>query len=235
MWLLLYPGWRYGSLWCTNHYPNHRRSETLPTYGVLNQIAVGLGQQPAYGQAVWNSAMNSFPAGMDKTTAIDSFRHQFGLSPLFSHPPGTVFYPSNTFNAPFQPVRSIYLLTSWQANDPLVHYTVGDLTSLTRTNLVLDNLPVPAPLANLGHVNLRYEPWGGNPAAGGYTATTFDLTGQRPFGAPVRLLGLPHQPLVQSERAGASPPRHTLADALPEIVRAPTSATGRRGQATRSL
>ena len=81
----------------------------LPTYGVLNQIQVGLGQQPAYGQAVWNSAMNAFPAGMDKTAAIDSFRNQFGLGQLFSHPVGTVFYPSNTFAAPFQPVRNIYL------------------------------------------------------------------------------------------------------------------------------
>ncbi len=175
-----FPDGRYGSFWCTSHYPTIA-DETLPTYGVLNQIAVGLGEQPAYGQAVWSSAMNSFPAGMDKTTAIDSFRLQFGLSPLFSHPPGTVFYPSNTFNVPFQPVRRIYLLTSWQANDPLVHYTVADLTSLARTNLVLDNLPVPAPLANLGHVNLRYEPWGGNPAAGGYTATTFDLRVKDPL------------------------------------------------------
>ena len=174
------PNGGYGSLWCTNHYPAIA-DETLPTYGVLNQIAVGLGWQPAYGEAVWNSAMNDFPAGMDKAAAIDSFRLQFGLSPLFSHPPGTVFYPSNTFNAPFQPVRSIYLLTAWQANDPLVHYMVGDLTDLTRTNLVLDNLPFPAPTVNLGHVNLRYEPWGGNPTGGPYSTTAFDLTVKDPL------------------------------------------------------
>ena len=174
------PDGAYGSFWCTNHFPN-ATDPNLPTYGVLNQIAVGVGQQPAYGQAVWNSAMNDFPAGVDKSAAIDSFRNQFGLSQLFSHPPGTLFYPSNTFNAPFQPVRSIYLVTSWQANDPLVHYTVGDLTSLTRTNLALDNFPFPAPTANLGHVNLRYEPWGGNPAEGGYTATTFNLTVKDPL------------------------------------------------------
>jgi len=174
------PDGAYGSLWCTNHFPN-AADPTLPTYGVLNQIAVGLGQQPAYGQAVWNSAMNSFPAGMDKTAAIDSFRNQFGLGELFSHPAGTIFYPSNTFAAPFQPVRSIYLVTSWQANDPLVHYTVGDLTSLTRTNLALDNLPAPAPLANLGHVNLRCEPWGGNPAIGSSSPTASDLRVKDPL------------------------------------------------------
>jgi hypothetical protein len=174
------PDGAYGSLWCTNHYPTPN-NESLPTFGVLNQIQVGLGMQPAYGQAVWNSAMNSFPAGMEKPAAIDSFRNQFELGPLFSHPAGTVFYPSNTFASPFQPVRSIFLVTSWQANDPLVHYTVGDLTSLTRTNLVLDNLPTPAPLANLGHVNLRYEPWGGNPAGGSSSTTKFDLRVKDPL------------------------------------------------------
>jgi hypothetical protein len=174
------PDGAYGSLWCTNHYPAVA-DPNLPTFGVLNQIQIGLGQQPAYGQAVWNSAMNSFPAGMDKTAAIDSFRNQFGLGQLFSHPNGTVFYPSNTFASPFQPVRNIYLITSWQANDPLVHYTVGDLTSLTRTNLVLDNLPTPAPIAGLKHVNLRYEPWGGNPASGSSSKTAFDLKVKDPL------------------------------------------------------
>jgi hypothetical protein len=174
------PDGAYGSLWCTNHYPAVA-DPTLPTFGVLNQIQISLGQQPAYGQAVWNSAMNAFPAGMDKPAAIDSFRNQFGLGQLFSHPVGTVFYPSNTFASPFQPVRNIFFVTSWQANDPLVHYTVGDLTSLTRTNLVLDNLPSPAPTANLGHVNLRYEPWGGNPSSGSSSTTASDLRFKDPL------------------------------------------------------
>ena len=173
------PNGSYGSLWCTNHYPTLGDS-SLPTYGVLNQIQIASGQQPAYGQATWNSAMNSFPAGMDKEAAIDSFRNQFGLGPMFTHPPGTVFYPSNTFAAPFQPVRNVFLVTSWQANDPLVHYTVADLTSLTRTNLVLDNLPNPVPTANLRHVNGRYEPWGGNPSAG-VGPTAFNLAVKDPL------------------------------------------------------
>ena len=211
------PDGAYGSLWCTNHYPT-ATDPNLPTYGVLNQIQVGLGQQPAYGQAIWNSAMNAFPAGMDKPAAIDSFRNQFGLGPLFSHPAGMVFYPSNTFAAPFQPVRSIYLVTSWQANDPLVHYTVGDLTSLTTTNLVLDNLPTPAPTANLGHVNLRYEPWGGNPAGGSSSGTVIRPERQRPFDAPVRFLGFPDQQTPERWLAGPRPPRHPLADGLPQVA-----------------
>jgi hypothetical protein len=174
------PDGSYGSMWCTNHYPS-LTDESLPTFGVLNQIQVSMAQQPAYGQAVWNSAMNSFAGGMDKPAAIDSFRNQFGLGPMFSHPAGTVFYPSNTFAAPFQPVRNIFFVTTWQANDPLVHYTVGDLTSLTRTNLVLDTPPTPALMANVGRVNARYEPWGGNPSTGSSSPTKFDLRFKDPL------------------------------------------------------
>jgi hypothetical protein len=168
------PDASYGSLWCTNH-----SSDSLPTYGILNQLQVCFGNQPYYGQADWNSAVNDFPAGMSKTAAVDSFRAQFGQSPMFAHPPGTVFYPSNTFAAPFQPVRNIYLVNSWQANDPLVHYTVGDLTTLTKTNIVLDHITA-AVTANLGHVNNRYEPWGGS-AGNSSSSTLCDLSVKDPL------------------------------------------------------
>ena len=77
------PDGAYGSMWCTNHYPPSP-TRPFPTYGVLNQIQVGMGIQPAYGQAVWNSVNNDFPPGMDRTAAIDSFRNQFGLGQLLS-------------------------------------------------------------------------------------------------------------------------------------------------------
>src|SRR5262249_55578826 len=58
----------------------------------------------------------------------------------------------------------IYIHTSWQANDPLVHYTAGDLKDLSvnptnRVNFIVEN----PPLQNIGEINTRYRPWGGNP------------------------------------------------------------------------
>ncbi len=147
-----------GSMWCTNRSTNPTDT-SVPTYGILNQIETSLGLQPAMGQADWNSAVNEFPPGMDKTAAIDFFRYQYDLGAIYTHPPNTVFYKTNTFAAPYQPFRTIYLVNNWQANDPLVHYTVGDMQDLIRTNLVYDNL-VPIPTASLGAVNARYEPWG---------------------------------------------------------------------------
>jgi hypothetical protein len=86
---------------------------------------------------------------------------------------------SNTFSTPFQPFRNLYLVTSWQANDPLVHYTIGDLTDLVHTNLMVDNLnPPPTPV---GQVNARYEPWGGSPAGRSSSPVLCDMTVKDPL------------------------------------------------------
>jgi hypothetical protein len=51
----------------------------------------------------------------------------------------------------------------------------------SRTNLALDYLPSSALLANLEHVNVRYEPWGGNPNGGIYSGTRYDLRFKDPL------------------------------------------------------
>jgi hypothetical protein len=68
---------------------------------------------------------------------------------------------------PFTPSRYIYNYTSWQANDPLVHYIASDLnfsgrdevggleTGWHQWNSSTTNLPAN----NLGHLNDRYQPW----------------------------------------------------------------------------
>jgi hypothetical protein len=143
-----------GSMWCTN-----QTDPSIPSAGVQNQIAICLGQSPYLDQVDWNSSVNEYPPGMDKNAAIDSFRNQFDLGSLYPHPGGAVFYKSNSFAAPYQPFRNIYLVKNWQANDPLVHYTIGDLQDVIRTNVVWE-LPDPSVGQLLGAVNRRYEPWG---------------------------------------------------------------------------
>ena len=160
------------SMWCTNHYPS-QGDENLPTYGILNQLQASLGLT----QPDWNHALREFPLGLTKEGAIDFFRYQFDLWPLTYF--NTTFYKSNTFNAPFQPIRNIYLSTTWQANDPLVHYTVSDLTDLRRTNrFAFDAWAFTLP--DLGRVNQRYEPWAGNPAGPSSSPTKYDMTVKDP-------------------------------------------------------
>jgi hypothetical protein len=73
--------------------------------------------------------------------------------------------------APYTPTRSRVQRLTWQANDPLVHYLASDLNDLaddTNAQFVVD-WPY-----NLGVLNNRYQPWGGNPNLPGNPATPDD-------------------------------------------------------------
>jgi len=68
------------------------------------------------------------------------------------------------FDCPCKPTYVIQQPTNWVANDPLVHYTIEDLT-WTGGTLGLQSIPaneeiVPPFTNNLGKVSARYAPWG---------------------------------------------------------------------------
>ncbi|HYG34922.1 MAG TPA: hypothetical protein VEC99_09070, partial [Clostridia bacterium] len=81
-------------------------------------------------------------------------------TPLHSHNFQGPLFLTNRFFAPYAPTRTVYFSTSWQANDPLVHYTIGDLRPLNRTNLFQLDFQIYPTVTNIGYVNPRYEPWG---------------------------------------------------------------------------
>jgi len=131
-----------------------------PSMGVYNQIQVGL--NGFNGAPDWLNFSQDPYSGLDSNKAVDGFRYNLmGLSPLYS--PGETFFKSNVFYAPFDPVRTVYVHTSWQANDPLVHYTIGDLIdSITFDDTNRVNI-IPMGVQNIGQMNTRYRPWPGNP------------------------------------------------------------------------
>ncbi len=108
---------------------------------------------------------------MSRPNAIAFFKSQFAQGP---------YATTNTFAAPYQPSRSIFLVTSWQANDPLVHYTAGDLANPWTPTFMTDVLN-PPPTDNLGKINKRYEPWGGSPTSDSASLTKTDLTLKDPL------------------------------------------------------
>jgi hypothetical protein len=63
----------------------------------------------------------------------------------------------------YSPSALVVQDTTWQANDPLVHYTAGDLINPTAGDALQIYLNWPG---NLGALNQRYQPWGGNPKTG---------------------------------------------------------------------
>jgi hypothetical protein len=155
----------FGGLWSTN-----LLSGNLPQ-GILNQIDVSLGNQSST-TTDWNGYGLGQATGNTKDFAIDYFRALYGLTPYKY--PGLV----NTNLAqqvPFTPTKRVSQYLTWQANDPLVHYMAGDLAYLPNAESIVKHSlkgPVQA-IKNIGVLNDRYEPWGGNPTktggAGGVT------------------------------------------------------------------
>ncbi len=91
---------------------------------------------------------------------------------------------NTTMGDPFQPTTVLAQATKWEANDPLVHYTVEDLTGASAiSNYVVIFNPSWNPQAvpdYLGQVNPNYSPWGsgqngaGNPAMEDYITQSDD-------------------------------------------------------------
>lgn len=164
----------FDGLWSTNIL----RNSNVPQ-GVFNQLDVSLGNAGG-DTADWKSYGKGQLSGNDKAFAIDYFRALYRLTPLRY---AGIVNTSLVQQVPFSPTRRRAMQFSWQANDPLVHYTAGDLLDVAKTNTV-ENLSLSGPiqlLKNIGMINDRYSPWGGNPvnqndetASLGYDASVKD-------------------------------------------------------------
>jgi hypothetical protein len=161
----------FKNLWNTN-----KLSKTPPnlTQGMNSQVQVSLGNQNA-AAADWTPYM-ILPGGYNQSFEIDKFRAFYGLSPLSPGAYTSAQYDqvkaaSNNIVAqvPFTPTAKINDYRTWQANDPLVHYTVSDLTDLQRAQNKALTLKPGSPISlndalpNLRVINTRFQPWGGNP------------------------------------------------------------------------
>ena len=144
--------------WQTNRLVQALKS---PPQGVKNQLQLSLDSQ--FSPTVdWNSY--NLPPLEDKAKAIDNFRVFCQLTPFGNNT--SIFAHTNLdMQAPYTPLRRVTENISWQVNDPLVHYTAGDLINLDDQNRFHElkyNEPITL-LPNITNLNLRYQPWGGKP------------------------------------------------------------------------
>lgn len=150
-------------LWVTNRVSSNNLAS--PTLGVMRQIAIST-NLPSVNKTMW---MDYSMLIRDKEKAITNFL-------TFINPRAAVTEQAKLglrLEAPFNPTRVIVLRASWQANDPLVHYTASDLFN-PLGNSVSYFRPTAVPFVNpgLGAVNRRYSPWGGSPQQGGALLNT---------------------------------------------------------------
>jgi len=158
------------SLWSTN-----RTVPNGPTDGITRQIDISRGALTANStDAEWREfAQAAVGNENDKQAAINGFAFFMGLTPPY---PGVAFVTNDslTMETPFNPAVKLAAVSTWQANDPLVHYHPEDLRIDIVTNHQIlkpmqaaDNV-APASLTNL---NPRYAPWNGSPVGADYPET----------------------------------------------------------------
>lgn len=165
------------SLWATNRIGGNMPFN--PPVGINSQIQAGLANLAI---TDWNIYGIAQPSGQTRQKMIDAFRVFCRLTPIYF--PNTV----NTnliVTAPFTPTRKTSLYQTWQANDPFVHFQRADLQSITGSWGLRRESPNGAVLAvpNIGSLNNRFEPWGGNPSSSQSHGTipSYDLTVKDPL------------------------------------------------------
>jgi hypothetical protein len=148
--------------------------------GLISQIGVSIGNYTAgAGSGAWNSTSQT-----EKENEIDGFRAFWGLGLLYPGNPGepeavAQATMTNFIQAPYTPTATVVQHFSWQANDPLVHYTASDLNwaGASQLNRTADDLTNE----DLGQLNQRYMPWGGNPILSGADPYPYNLALKDPL------------------------------------------------------
>jgi hypothetical protein len=129
--------------------------------GIQAQLQIGQGIDPA---DAWDRAQLSATTGNVKSQLIAAFSRFFTNNPADTN---------ITLFVPFSPTAKFYQAPSWQAADPLVHYTLGDLATtlgpsppqmVDFTHLSGLNTNI---VRNIGVVNTRYHPWNFVPSQAG--------------------------------------------------------------------
>jgi hypothetical protein len=148
----------YNNLWNTN------LSAGGVPIGVTEQLKISQGGgNPVYSSTLWGQSQKT---AYDQINAFRIFT--LGKSTFLLNYPGYVIDPTkmaiagstNAIQAAYTPTATVVQDITWQANDPLVHYLASDLINPSAGNGLGININWPG---NLGKLNQRYMPWGGNP------------------------------------------------------------------------
>ncbi|HTQ49206.1 MAG TPA: hypothetical protein VMJ12_00750 [Candidatus Acidoferrales bacterium] len=164
-------------LWNTNY-------QSGRPIGLLSQIGISLGNYTASAASgTWDQSSPSLLAN-----EIAGFNAFFGYAPPPPYTPGELqaiaaASATTSIQTPFIPMATVVQHTSWQANDPLVHYLASDLNWQNAVVLdrYVDNLTNNNPNGTLGILNQSYRPWGGNPLMAGSDPNPYNLALKDPL------------------------------------------------------
>jgi hypothetical protein len=159
-------------IWDTNFTPGSAAPNGL-TYGIKNQIAVSKNGSPPAEDGVWVSDAQGVPYN-GTIAQQQAYFLAFFLPGNKSVVPVAATNLQLAVQAPYSPTRYVVQYFTWQANDPLVHYLASDINDSFAASAAAVPRPgvsyynagqtiQPLTGLNLGLLNDRYAPWGGNP------------------------------------------------------------------------
>jgi hypothetical protein len=159
--------------------------------GILNQLKISRGilSSPNFNDdGIWHADPEAVPYGGTKEQQQAYFDGFFRAGNIGRAGGETAVNLQLTNQAPYSPTRYVVLYTTWQANDPLVHYTPGDLSFTWNTGGNLqpgtnrfnygNSMPV---LPNIGSLNDHYMPWGRALLAAGADTNAYNLAVKDPL------------------------------------------------------
>jgi hypothetical protein len=174
----------YNDLWDTNLINGIRN-------GLAWQFYVSQGNgNPTWSSAFWGGDEHTAFDEMNAFRVFTMGQNAFLLTYPGYVPNQTLIGAAETAYAiqmPYTPRATVVQDIVWQVNDPLVHYMAGDLVNLTTSTFTgspfnwynnytyADNFATQPGSGfqsflswpgNLGKLNFRYQPWGGNPSTG---------------------------------------------------------------------
>ena len=178
-------------LWNTNFF-----GASSTPYGVVNQIYYALNPQQnkkyltANDDTTWRNPPGGGTVGQE-IASLNAFLNANHWGSGTDPNTGNTYSTSNSnpsVQVTFAPPRIAYQYTSWQANDPLVHYVASDLnytgaeasglqTGTHQVNYATTNLPAN----NLGQLNDRYQPWGNTLSPASADTNAFNLAYKDPL------------------------------------------------------
>jgi hypothetical protein len=166
----------YNNLW------NPNLAATGIPIGISEQLKVSQGSgTPIYTAAFWGESEKEAYDQMNAFRVFTLGKNAFWLSFPGYVPNTTLFGSAATAYAmqvPYTPTATVVQDITWQANDPLVHYLASDLNNLAAGNGLGINNIWPG---NLGRLNLRYAPWGGNPQIPNFDLNPYNLALKDPL------------------------------------------------------
>ena len=153
----------YGNMWSTAPFATGV-FKGVP-YGIANQIDMSESSIPAGAQSYWQN-LTTAEEQIDGFATLMGKVAPYGLASIKNSQLAQSYQTTSMAQVPYSPSVTVVDYTSWEANDPLVHYVTNDLyfqdtgtRSGIQSGVTINPNVLPGSLPDIGQLSQRFAPW----------------------------------------------------------------------------